>query len=408
MPNYRYYGRNAQGEAVSGFIDRADRDSVVEYLSQQRIIPVNIDLHQASISSINWKVIHRLFSTNSVPDEQLIMFCRQMYTINKAGLSLAQGMKSLSLSMTDGALKESVNDIVSRLQSGMSLSLAMRQHSTIFNNLFISMIQVGENSGNLDTVFLQLSHYIKRDLETRKSIKAAMRYPLFVLTAMIIAMVVINIFVIPAFADMFSRFEADLPLATHLLIGLSNFFVNYWWLLLIASLLIGIGCIFWLKTNSGRALWDCKKLKIPIVGALINKASLARYARSFSIMLKAGVPLTDAIGLCAQVIDNQYFAEKIDSIKNGVERGDSLKRTHTRSEIFTPLILQMINVGESSGQVDTLLLDVADYYEREVEYDLKSLSSKIEPLLIVVMAVFVLVLALGIFLPMWEMYNIQK
>jgi MSHA biogenesis protein MshG len=226
----------------------------------------------------------------------------------------------------------------------------------------------------------------------------------------------------PHFSSMFSRFDAKLPIAAPILIGPSIFFVNYSWLLLLILTGIAIFLFYWLKTDSGKVIWNHRKLSIPIVGPLINKASLARYTRSFSVTLKAGVPLSYAIGLCVKVIDNRHLAQQIETIKNGVERGGSLKRTHTRSGIFSPLILKMINVGESSGTVDSLLLDVAEYYDEEVEYydeeveyydeeveyDLKILSAKIEPLLIIVMAVFVLILVLGIFLPIWEMYNVQK
>lgn len=408
MTQFHYYGRNNNGEAVEGLLERSDKSGVLDYLSQQKITPVNIKVYSSSALSINWSAIRKSLSSSKVSDEQLIMFCRQMYTINKAGMPLAQGMQSLALSMTEGTLRDTVEDMVSRLKLGMNLSGAMRHHTGIFDGLFISLVQVGEGSGNLDEVFLQLAHYIERDVTTRKSIKAAMRYPSFVVTAMAIAMVVINIYVIPAFSSMFSRFDTQLPIATRILIGLSNIFVNYWWLMLLVVSGLSMFVFYWLKTDSGKIIWDYRKLSIPIVGPLINKASLARYTRSFSVMLKAGVPLSDAIGLCAKVIDNHYLAQQIETIKSGVERGDSLKRTHTRSGVFSPLILQMVNVGESSGTVDSLLLDVAEYYDKEVEYDLKTLSAKIEPLLIIVMAVFVLILALGIFLPMWEMYNIQK
>lgn len=408
MPQFHYYGRNLQGDAVKGTLERNDKNSVVDYLHQQKITPVSIQVSPPPLFIITWSDVKKALSSKKVGDEQRIMFCRQMYTINKAGMPLAQGMKSLTSSMPEGTLRDATLDIVSRLQSGMSLSLAMRYHRYIFDDLFISMVKIGEDSGNLDAVFLQLAHYIERDVQTRKSIKSAMRYPSFVLTSMAIAMVVINIYVIPAFSNMFSRFDAQLPIATRILIGLSNFFVNYWHLLFTLLVISGVLLYYWVRTQEGKKVWDRRKLSIPIVGPLINKASLARYTRSFAVMLKAGVPLTEAIGLCARVIDNSYLASRIDTIKSGVERGDSLKRTHTRSGIFSPLILQMINVGESSGTVDSLLLDVAEYYDKEVEYDLKTLSAKIEPILIVVMALFVLILALGIFLPMWEMYNVQQ
>lgn len=408
MAQFIYYGRNGLGEKVQGKVDRNDKNAVAEYLHQQHITPINITVDSQSDNFVKYALKSKALLSKKVSDEELVMFCRQMHTINKAGLPIAQGMKSLSMSMPKGVLKEAISDVVTRLESGTSLSLALHLYPKIFDSLFINLVKVGEDSGNLDKVFLQLALYIERDVETKKAIKAAVRYPSFVVSAMALALVVINIYVIPAFGSMFSRFDAELPIATRMLIGLSNFFVNYWLALLI--MFVGVSCflVYWLRTDIGRLLWDKQKLSLPIVGGLIKKASLARYTRSFSVMLQAGVPLSDAIGLCAKVIHNYFLEKQIDNIKLGVQRGESLMLTHSRTGIFTPLILQMINVGESSGQVDTLLIDVADHYDKEVAYDLKSLSSKIEPILIVVMSVFVLILALGIFLPMWEMYNIQK
>ena len=407
MHQYRYSGRNAAGKAVNGILEKADKNGVIEYLQKQDITPIKIDIYVEK-TALNWQAIRQEFASQRVSHEQLMMFCRQMYTINKAGLPLTRGMKSLAMSTEDGVLRVIIEDIVNRLQAGVSLSVAMRNHPLVFDNLFISMVQVGEGSGHLDNVFLQLAYYIERDIQTKKSIKSAMRYPSFVVAAMVIAMVVINILVIPAFADMFKNFGAELPIPTRILIGVSNFFVDYWWLLLGLFILSTVAISYGLRTPEGKLLWHKRKLRLPIVGVLINKASLARYTRAFAVMLKAGVPLTEAIGLCARIIDNQYLFEKIEMIRSGIEHGDSLLRTHTRSEIFPPLILQMINIGEDSGQIDALLMDVAEFYDNEVAYDLKTLSAKIEPLLIVVMAGFVMILALGIFLPMWEMFNIQK
>jgi MSHA biogenesis protein MshG len=408
MTLYRYYGRDQHGEAIHGEIDKNDHASVLNYLQQQQIIPIKIDTFKPSPIANYWNKIKNTLFRKKVSDEDLIMFCRQMYTITKAGVPIAQGMNSLSETMNAGVLQDALVQIVERLQAGVELSTAMKVHDHIFDKLFVSMVQVGENSGNLDAVFLQLSHYIERDFETRKSIKSATRYPSFVIIAMVLAMIVVNLFVIPAFSDMFSRFDADLPIATVILLAVSDAFVHYWWLMLVASITLFVALVIFLKTPQGKLSWSRYKLHLPLIGHLINKASLARYTRSFSVMLKAGVPLADAIGLCAKVIDNAFLDQRIQEIKQGVERGESLKKTHSRSNVFTPLILQMIGVGEQSGQVDTLLLDVAEYYEREVDYDLKSLSAKIEPLLIVIMAIFVLVLALGIFLPMWELFNVQQ
>jgi len=283
----------------------------------------------------------------------------------------------------------------------------MAQHPDVFDKLFVSLVNVGENSGKLDEAFNQLSSYLERDLDTAKRIKSATRYPSFVLGALVIAMVVINIFVIPNFADMFAKFGAELPLPTVILLGTSAFFVNYWHIMLTFVVVSWFLFKRHVKTEIGSRQWGRILLRLPIVGDIIERASMARYARSFGLMLSSGVPLIQSLQLCSRVIDNPWLGDKILGIREGIERGESLLSTHNQSGMFTPLVLQMIGVGEESGQVDTLLKEVAEFYEREVDYDLKTLSDRIEPIMIVIMASFVLILALGIFLPMWNMYSLQ-
>lgn len=407
MTNFAYYGRDEKGIAISGTLERTTEGDVASYLSKNKITPIKIEEASKPKTFDDFLKGNDYFS-KKVSDEELIMFCRQMYTINKSGLPLIQGLKGLSASISPGLLKNCLLDIVHRLESGVSLSVAMQHHTNIFNSLFVGMIKIGESTGNLDKIFLQMSHYISRDVETKKAIKSALRYPSFVLSAMVVAIFVVNLMVIPAFADMFNRFGAELPLPTKILLATSTFFIHYWWLIVILSFASVVGFIVWINTPEGKIFWHKCKLKIPMIGPLINKAAMSRYVRSFSLMLSAGLPLNKAIGLCADIIDNQYLAIKIKKIKSEIEKGDNLYRTHSRSKMFSPLVLQMINIGEDSGQVDALLMEVAESYEREVDYDLQSLSSKIEPLLILVMAGFVVILALGIFLPMWEMFSIQQ
>jgi MSHA biogenesis protein MshG len=406
MTDYKYSGRDEKGAMITGYLERARYNDVANYLLKKNITPLTIDVFQKK-ESLN-DILQKHTKRKKVSDEELVMFCRQMYTINKAGLPLIQGLESLSASISGGPLQECLLDVTRRLETGVSLSSAMAYHRNIFSNLFLGMIKIGEETGKLDNIFSQMSIYISRDIETKKSIKSALRYPSFVLTAMIVALFVVNLMVIPAFADMFSRFGAELPLPTRILISTSNFFVNYWWLVIVMLVAIISGLITWVNTPQGRLWWHRCKLHIPIVGTLLNKASISRYIRSLSLMLSSGLSMNKAIGLCADIIENEYLSTNIKKIKDGVERGDTLYRTHKKSRMFSPLILQMIQIGENSGQVDTLLMEVAESYEREVDYDLQSLSSKIEPLLIVVMAGFVVILALGIFLPMWDMFSIQQ
>lgn len=406
MAVFLFKGRNADGRSVNGQVDAATADAAANQLLGRGITPVAME-EQVIQLSLREK-FERTTNLGKVETVELIMFCRQMYTISKSGIPLVKGLRGVSASLRNYTFQRALEDIVSRLETGVELSTAMRFHPKIFNNLFVSMVSVGENSGRLDLIFKQLGEYMERDASTSKSIKAALRYPTFVLIAISIAMTIINIKVIPAFAGMFANFGAQLPLPTRILIGISNFFVAYWLYMLIAV----AGGILWFvhyrKTPEGSRWWGYKKLRLIVVGDIIERASLARYARSFGLMLNAGLPISNALELCARAIDNNYLGDKIRGIRAGIERGEGLYQTHLVSGMFTPLVLQMISVGEESGQVDVLLAEVAEFYEREVEYDTKLLGDRIEPLMIVIMAGFVTVLALGIFLPMWDMYSIQK
>ncbi|ACR11341.1 MSHA biogenesis protein, MshG [Teredinibacter turnerae T7901] len=405
MAQFSFEGRSAQGQSVKGEIAGASVDAVAAVLVGRGITPVRIN--EVSLGASLVKRINVVLGSEQVPVVDLVMFCRQMYTVTKAGIPLTRGIRGLAASVRHEHFREVLNDVAEKLETGMSLSRAMRQHPKVFDSLFVSMINVGESSGKLDEIFRQIGFYLERDEETRKRVKSAMRYPSFVVVALVIAFVVINIYVIPPFAKMFSKFGAELPIVTRGLIATSNAFTTYWPAMLIVLVMLVGGATYYLRTEQGAYLWGGKKLRLPIIGSLIERASMARYARSFSLMLSAGVPITQSLSLCAAAIDNPFLSAKIQQIRQGVERGETLLRTHLQAELFTPLVLQMISVGEESGQVDNLLRDVAEFYEREVDYDLKTLTDRIEPLLIIVLAVFVTLLALGIFLPLWSLYDVQ-
>lgn len=284
----------------------------------------------------------------------------------------------------------------------------MQMHAGVFSPLFVSMINVGENTGRLDEALLQLANYYEQELETRKRIKTAMRYPTFVVSFIVIAMFILNVKVIPQFASMFNRFGVELPLPTRILIGMSNFFVNYWMVMLGAMVALFFAFRAWLNTSSGREKWDKIRLRMPIVGNLVNRAQLSRFSRTFSLMLRAGVPLNQSLALAAEALDNKFLEARLLEMKAAIEAGSSISATAINTGIFTPLVIQMIAVGEETGRIDELLLEVSDFYDREVDYDLKTLTARIEPILLVIVAGMVLVLALGIFLPMWGMLDAIK
>jgi MSHA biogenesis protein MshG len=268
---------------------------------------------------------------------------------------------------------------------------------------YISMVRVGEITGTLEEIFLRLFHYLEFESEMSGRIKSALRYPAFVVITMAVALVVINLFVIPAFAGIYKGFKTELPIMTKLLIGFSNFMVHYWPLLLVILVLAVIGVRLYMATRDGRYQWDKFKLRLPIAGKIMLKGTLARFARSFALVFKSGVPVVEGLHVVAQVVDNDYIAQRIDHMRDSVERGESILRAAITAGVFTPVVHQMIAVGEETGELDDMMQEVAELYEREVEYEVKTLSETIEPILIISLGIMVLILALGVFLPIWDL-----
>ena len=408
MASFNYTGRNANGSQVKDSIDAANLDAAAEKLFKKGITPISIVAGGQGNSSIASTDIFELLNNGRVSLEELIIFCRQMYALMRSGVPILRAINGMVESANSNTLKKALSDIGKQLEGGYSFSSALNHHPKIFDHLFVSLVHVGENTGQLDQAFFKLTTYLERELDTRKRIKAALRYPSMVLIALSAALVILNIFVIPTFADMFSRLGADLPPMTQFIIASSNLFINYWYYMLLAIVVTYLMINKSLKTKQGRYQWDRRKIKIPIIGSIIERSILARFSHSFAIVLKAGVPMTTALTLVAEAVDNTYMQDKIASMRQGIESGESLLRSSVASNLFTPLVLQMVAVGEETGRVDELLAEVGDYYEREVDYDLATLTARIEPLLLVVVAVMVLVLALGIFTPMWDMASAMQ
>ncbi|ELR8703285.1 type II secretion system F family protein [Vibrio vulnificus] len=405
MATFHYQGRTLDGNKTNGQIDAVTSEAAAEQLMNRGIIPISITQGKTG-SGLDFD-LNALFAP-AVPLEILVLFCRQLYSLTKAGVPLLRSMRGLVQNCENKQLKAALEEVVAELTNGRSLSASMQLHSKVFSPLFVSMIHVGENTGRLDQALLQLANYYEQELETRKRIKTAMRYPTFVISFIVVAMFILNVKVIPQFASMFSRFGVDLPLPTRVLIGMSEFFVNYW--MLLAGFIVGLifGFKAWVATADGRERWDKWRLKFPVVGGVVNRAQLSRFSRTFALMLKAGVPLNQSLALSAEAMGNRYLELKILKMKADIEAGSQVSVTAINSGIFTPLVIQMISVGEETGRIDELLMEVADFYDREVDYDLKTLTARIEPILLVIVAGMVLVLALGIFLPMWGMLDVIK
>lgn len=406
MPSFRFTGRDAQGQKVSGVRQAASAEALAGELLAERITPLTIEAQAASAAGGDADVLrqlNRLLGRERVSLEELIIFCRQMHSLSKAGVPILRAMGGLADSTRNAYFAEVLRAVRADLEAGNDLGVALSRHPKVFSPLFISMVSVGENTGQLDLAFKQLAGYLDMERETRKRIGQATRYPLFVLLAMGVALVVINLLVIPAFSRVFAQFKSELPLPTRILIGFSEFTQQWWWAIALAMVAGAFLLLRWLRTEEGARLWDRYKLRLPIVGGIFERIALARFTRTFAMMYRAGLPLLQALAINSNTVGNRHIGQAILAMRDGVERGESLTRGAVASGLFTPLVLQMLAVGEETGALDELFIEVADFYEQEVDYDLKRLADSIEPILIVAMGGMVLVLALGVFLPMWEL-----
>jgi len=411
MPRFAYTGQ-AAGGAVSGELDGSDASAVATLLQSRGVTPLRIQasggaalartavLAEAAASgSINFK---RWFEP-AVQPADVMLFSRQLHTLLRAGVPILRALAGLQESAVNLKFRQTLANVRRSLESGIELSMCFAQQGGVFDNFYVAMVRVGEMTGRLDEVFMRLFKHIEFEQFMSQQVKSALRYPSFVIAAMVVAIGVINVMVIPAFAGVFQSFNAELPLATRLLVASSNFTLNYGWLLGVGGVAGFVALRRWIATSAGRCSWDRFKLRLPLAGPIVQKATLSRFARSFAMALKSGVPVEQALSVVAQTVDNAFIAQKVEGMREAVERGDNILRAAVASGVFTPVVLQMIGVGEETGAVDELMEEIAELYTNEVQYELKTLSQQIEPVLIVFIGAMVLVLALGVFLPLWDL-----
>ncbi|MDH5486447.1 MAG: type II secretion system F family protein [Gammaproteobacteria bacterium] len=407
MPLFQYKGRNQRGEAVRGHLEAVSSDAVAAQLMNSGVIPIDIGVTQAR-EDIFGAFKSRLAAGTRITLTDLSLFSRQMYTLLKAGVPIMQALRGLRDSTQNPALAKVIISIGESLDTGLDLTSALRRHPKVFSPLYVNMVQVGETTGSLQEVFLQLATYLEREKDTRDRIKSATRYPIFVVAAIFIAIFIINLFVVPTFAKVYAGFKIELPLATKILIATSNFTVAYWPVIVIGVITAIFSIRYYIRTPEGRYRWHKMKLGIPVVGKVIYKATLGRFSRALAVMMKSGVPLVQGMTVISRAVDNDYISERIVQMRDGVERGETIARTAAATGMFPSLVIQMISVGEETGSVDELMFNVAEFYEREVDYDISNLSTALQPILIVFLAIMVFILALGVFLPMWDLVQVAR
>lgn len=399
MPHYRYTGRDEGGARVAGAVEANSLDGAVGQLFERGVTPIEIT-EQADRGGGDLR--HRLGLDRPGRDD-IILFARQVYALTRSGVPLIRGLTRLAESTRNPVLQQAIREIIDDLESGRDFAGSLARHPRLFSPLFISMIRVGEASGRLEEAFGRMYEYLEREKETIQKIKTATRYPMFVVIAIAVAMWILMTWIIPVFAEVFGRFDAELPLATRGLIAVSGFFAD-WWPLMLAAVVGGVFAFrAWVRTDGGRYRWDRFKLRFPIIGDILLRATLARFARAFSMAYRSGVPILETMNVVSGAVDNRYISQHVQDMRAGIERGEELSRVAARAGVFTPLVLQMLAVGEETGRIDEMVDEVADFYEREVDHDVRNLSATIEPVLIVGIGVLIFLLALGVFLPMWDL-----
>ena len=400
MANFAFRGRDAGGKLIEGVLEGATAGNVADLLLGRGVTPLAITETKAKAASVTGGI--SLFKPR-VQHIDILLFSRQIHTLLKAGVPIMRALTGLQESATNPAMRDVIRDVRESLEAGRELSVSLARHPKVFTPFYVSMVRVGEATGLLDEIFLRLFEHMEFERYMREQVKSALRYPMFVVIAMAVAIVVVNLFVIPAFAKVFQGFGAELPLMTRLLLGFSDFMVAWWPAMLVGLIAAVFGFRAWVGTSAGRMQWEAIALRIPIAGKIVSKAAMARFARSFALGTRSGVPVMQALTNSAQTVDNTYVASKIESMRDTVERGESVLRAAIASNFFTPVVLQMVAVGEESGALDDMMEEIGQMYQREVEYELKTLGQQIEPILIVCLGILVLILALGIFLPMWDL-----
>jgi len=399
MPRFEYSGRDRSGARVNGAVEAGSLDAAVGQLFEQGVTPVEVN-ERASDTRPG---LRRQLGMDDPKRTDLILFTRQMYTLTRSGVPLIRGLTQLAESTRNPVLADAVREIIDDLEAGRELAGALARHPRIFAPLYVSMVRVGESSGRLEEAFERMYRYLESEQEIIQQIKAAVRYPAIVIATMCVAVFILMTYVIPVFAKVYDKFDTELPLPTRILIDISGFFSEYWWLVICLVVLAWVGFRQWCRTEDGALTWDRRKLGIPVIGDILLRGTLSRFARAFAMAHRSGVPILEAMNVVASAVDNVYVSRKVLDMREGIERGESLSRTAARSEVFTPLVIQMLAVGEETGRVDEMVEEVAEFYEREVEYDVKNLSTLIEPVLTVGLGILVFLLALGVFLPMWDL-----
>ncbi|MHB1696861.1 MAG: type II secretion system F family protein [bacterium] len=402
MAIYNYRARDKQGKLVTGRIESVSPISAEKQIEDLRLIPISIE----EASSFSMGDFFPDFQRISKKD--VIIFSRQLATLYQSGVPLTKSLDSLIEFARNKKFKEVLTEVKQDVENGQTLSNGLARHPEVFSEIYVNMVEVGETSGLLYDILVRLALLMEKDMAVKAKVKSATFYPKIVLSAIIIAVVILVGFVIPKFSMLYKSFNVPLPLETRILVAISNFFVSWWYIVLIISAALVIAVKLYLKSSGGRLWWDKHKLKIPIFGSIFYKSMMSQFTRIFGLLFQSGLPLNRSFELIRNAVNNKFFTNKIDEIQSDVTRGESIANSFRNSKIFSGIIIQMVSVGEETGHIDEMLAKVADYFDEDLDHQLSMLQASIEPVLLTIIFGMVLFLALAIYLPIIDVINFAK
>lgn len=400
MYTYAYQVRDNQGKITSGVQDALNEENAITSLMSRGLMVLSIS--QKGAASKRKKI-------TTVKETDLVLFTRQLATMVDAGIPLVGAMTALYESADPKRqknLRAVIGDLTSRVQGGESFNASLAKHPLIFNRLYISMVRAGETGGLLADILDRLAGFLEASARLRKKIKSAMTYPVAVISIAVIITTFLIVRVVPVFADIFKDFGRELPGPTQLLVNLSEFMRGYWWVILIGLVAAFFGLKGFLKTKMGHELWNRWQLKLPIFGGLIHKICMSRFARTFSQLIRSGVPILETLEIVGGSSGNTVIEQSIKGVSTDVEKGDNLSVALSKKTIFPPMMLRMVAAGESTGKIDEMLEKMADFWDEEIEATLAALTSLLEPILIVILGVIVGGIVIALFLPIFKMSEV--
>jgi MSHA biogenesis protein MshG len=399
MNKFAYRARDVRGALVRGVMEGDSREVVLSQLDSLGLVPVRVTEQQEIMRSSG----RILLKFTRVKFDDLIFFTRQLQTVIRSGIPLLAGLEALEEQTSSRPLKLAIGDVRRDIDKGQRLSDALGRHKKIFPEVYVSMVRAGEIGGSLEEVLERLSSLLEFQMKTKEMLKAAIRYPIFVISTLIIAFIVLIVFVIPRFAGFFKSLKAELPLPTRIMLFISEIVEGYGLFLLLGAVAIAVLVGIALRSERGALLFDRFKLKIPLMGPIVLKICMSRFAAMLENLVKVGVPIVKSLEIVTKTIGNRYIGAKVAEISANIEKGKGISKSLKDTGVFPPLVLHLVATGEDTGSLEEMLKEVYYHYDREVTYSINRLSAWIEPILVAGLSLMVLFMALAIFMPWWNM-----